>query len=84
MHDQNIFNAWTNHGHTWTHKIHHDLNLGEAITFPFIIFYVISHVGYIQMTFCPRTPKLGVSKFPKLGLPKLWRAITFYVNFRLR
>jgi hypothetical protein len=28
------------------------------------------------MSFCPGTPKLGVSKFSKLGLMALWKAIT--------
>jgi hypothetical protein len=31
-----IFGAQMNHGHTWTHNIHHDLNKGEATTFPLI------------------------------------------------
>jgi hypothetical protein len=29
--------------HTRIHKIHHNPNLGEANTFPFIIFFVINH-----------------------------------------
>jgi hypothetical protein len=45
MHDLNTFGARTNHGHTGTHKIHHNLDLGEAITLPFIVFFVISHEG---------------------------------------
>jgi len=32
------------------------------------------------MWFYLRTPKLGISKFPKLGLLKLWRPITFFVD----
>jgi hypothetical protein len=48
---ERIFNAWTNHIHTWTHKTHHSPNLGEAITFPLIMFYVTCHEGYIQMAF---------------------------------
>jgi hypothetical protein len=39
-----------------THKIHHGLDLGEATTFPFIIFYMSGHEGYTQMSFFPRTP----------------------------
>jgi hypothetical protein len=39
MHSYITFNAWTSHEHTQTHKIHHDPNLGEANTFPYIIFY---------------------------------------------
>jgi hypothetical protein len=73
-----------NHGHTQTHKTHHDLNLEEATTFPLIVFSMINHGGYIQMSFCPKTPKLGVPKFSKLGLPRLCRPITFCENFQLK
>jgi hypothetical protein len=40
-----------------THKIHHDPNLGEATTFPLIVYYVPFHEAHIQMAFCPGTPK---------------------------
>ncbi len=59
----NIFGAQTNHEHTQTHKTHQCPNLGEATTFPLIVLYVISHGGCTQMSFCLRTPKLGVLKF---------------------
>ncbi len=68
MHSYSTFDARTNHMHTWIHKTHHNPDLGEVITFPFIVFFVISHEGYIQMSFCFGTPNLGVLKFPKLGL----------------
>jgi len=74
------FGACTNHGHTQTHKTQHNLDLGEATNFPLIVFFVISHKGYIQMSFFPRTPKLGISKFTKLGFMALWRAITSYAK----
>jgi hypothetical protein len=64
----NTFGAWINHEHTRTHKIHHDPNLGEATTFPLIVFSVISHGGYIQMSFFPKIPRLGVLKVSKLGI----------------
>ncbi len=79
-----IFGARMNHEHTQTHKTHHNLDLEETTTFPFILFFVISHEGYIQMSFCPETPKLGIRKFPNLGLPTLWRAKNSYVNLQLR
>jgi hypothetical protein len=48
--------------------------LGKATTFPFIIFFMISHRGYIQMPFCLETPKLrtcdsqvGSPEIPKIG-----------------
>jgi hypothetical protein len=36
------------------------------------------------MSFCVRTPKWGVPKFPKLGLLWLWRPITFWIDLQLR
>jgi hypothetical protein len=56
------FGARTSHEHTQTYKTHHDPNLGEATTFPLIIFSVINQRGCIQMLFCPKTPKLGFLK----------------------
>jgi len=56
---------------TRTHKIHHNLDLEEVTTFPLIIFFVLGHGGYTQMSFSPRTPKLGVPKFLKLRLLQL-------------
>jgi len=43
MSSWSTFGAWMNHMHTWTHKTHHDPDLGEATTFPFIVFSVINH-----------------------------------------
>jgi hypothetical protein len=80
MHSYSTFNARTNHRHTWTHKIHHGPNLWEAITFPLIVFSMPSHRAYTQMSFCSKTPKLGIPKFPKLGLVQLCRPITFCTN----
>jgi hypothetical protein len=57
MHSRNTFGAWTSHGHKWIHKIHHNSDFGEATTFPLIVFYVISHMDYIQTSFYPRNPK---------------------------
>jgi hypothetical protein len=57
--------------------------LGEATTFPLIIFFVLGHGDCTQMSFCPRTPKLGIPKFPKLGFLWLWKPITFCTNFQL-
>ncbi len=79
----NTFGARTNHGQTRTHKIHHGPDLGEATTFPLIVYYVPSHETSTQMSFCPGT-HLGVPKFPKLGLSQLWGPITLCINVRLR
>ncbi len=82
-----IFGAQMSHGRTRIHKIHHSPNLGEATTFPIIVFLMISHRGCIQMSLCPRAPKLGklgVLKFPKLRLSALWKVITSCADFRLK
>ncbi len=84
MHSWSTFGAWTNHEQTWTHKIHHDSVLGEAITFLLIIFFVLGHGVSTQMSFCPKTPNLGISKFSKLRFSQFWRPITFYANLWLR
>ncbi len=31
------------HGQTLTHKTHHHLDLGDATTFPLIIYFVLGH-----------------------------------------
>jgi hypothetical protein len=57
MHNLSTFGAGTSHGQIQTHKTHHGPDLGEATTFPFIVYFVPLHEAYIQMTFCPETPK---------------------------
>ncbi len=56
------------------------LEVGEATTFPIIVFSMPDHGGCTQMSFCPRTPKLEVPKFLKLGFPQLWKPITIFVD----
>ncbi len=51
------FGARMNHRQIWTHKTHHGPDLGEATTFPLILYYVPLHKAHIQMAFCPETPK---------------------------
>jgi hypothetical protein len=51
------FGARTSHKQTQTYKIHHGPDLGEATTFPLIVFFVPGHRASTQMSFCPRTPK---------------------------
>jgi len=53
---------------TQIHKIHHNSDLGEATTFPFIVFYVPGHRAINQMTFCLGLPS-GSSEIPKIGTP---------------
>jgi hypothetical protein len=57
MHSLNIFGARTSHRQTQTHKTHHNPDMGEATTFPLIVYYVPLHEGHIQMAFSPKTPK---------------------------
>jgi hypothetical protein len=83
MHSWNIFASRLSHGHTWIHKIHHGPDFKETTTFPLIVYSMISHRGYIQMSFCPKTLKLGILKFSKLGFLALWKAITSCVNLWL-
>ncbi len=83
MHNLKTFGAWTNHKQTRTYKTHHGPNLGEATTFPLIVFSMLGHEVYTQMLFCPRTPKLKVLKFLKLGFPQLWRPIILCTNLQL-
>jgi hypothetical protein len=58
MHSWNNFNAQVRHEQTRIHKTHHNLDLGEATTFPLIKYFVPSHETSTQMSFCPKTPKL--------------------------
>jgi hypothetical protein len=96
MHSCNTFGVRMSHGQTQTHKTHHGPDLGEATTFPLIVYYVPLHKAHIQMAFCPGTPKweswdsqswdsqMGVVRFPKLGLPRLWGHITLRADLQLR
>jgi len=57
MHSWSIIDTKMSHGQTQTHKTHHDLDLGEATTFPLIVYFVPGHETNTQMSFCPRIPK---------------------------
>jgi hypothetical protein len=41
------------HEQTSTHKIHHNSNLGEATTFPLILFFVPGHGTNTQISIFP-------------------------------
>ncbi len=47
--------------------------LGEATTFPLILYSMPLHEGHIEMVFCPRTPKWE-SRNSQLGIPATLRA----------
>jgi len=57
MHNLSTFGARTSHGQIQIHKIHRGPDLGEATTFPLIVYFVPFHKAHIQMAFCPGTPK---------------------------
>ncbi len=84
MHSWDTFGARINYGHTWTHKTHHNPDLGGNCHLPFILLSMINHEGHIQMSFYLGTPKLGISKFPKLRFVAFWKAITSCVNLWLK
>jgi hypothetical protein len=77
MHSCSTFVAWTSHGQTRTHKIHHGPYLGEATTFPFVVYSMSGHGANTQMSFCSRTPR-------KLGVLQLWSPITLCADLQLR
>jgi hypothetical protein len=86
-----LINVWLEHfwcmdePHAYTNSQDSSCSdLGDATTFPLIVFTMPSHRAYTQMSFFPRTPKLKVSKFSKLKLPRFWRPITFWDNLRLK
>jgi hypothetical protein len=57
MHSWSTFGAGMSHERTQIHKTHHGPDLGEATTFPLIVYFVPGHGVDIQMAFCPVTPK---------------------------
>ncbi len=46
-------------GQTQTHKTHHGPNLGEAITFPLIVYSMPGHETNTQMSWESEIPKIG-------------------------
>jgi hypothetical protein len=72
---------------TLDHKIHHGPDLGEATTFPHIVFSATPHGGYIQMALFPETPKLESRNCPETVLVRvlrLWELITLDYRVWLR
>ncbi len=50
--------------------------LGEATTFPLIVYSMTSHRAYIQMVFLSQDSRVGISKLRQRGLRRLWNPIT--------
>jgi hypothetical protein len=57
MHNLSTFGARMNHGQPQTRKTQHSPDLGEATTFPFIVYSMPLDGSHIQMAFCPRIHK---------------------------
>jgi hypothetical protein len=74
MHSLNTFGTWTNHGHTRTYKIHYGPNLGEATTFPPIIFFVISHKGLHPNVIFSWDSQVGSLEIFEIGIPAILEA----------
>ncbi len=53
---------------TRTHKTHHGPDLGEATTFPLIVYSTPLHMAHIQMVFLSQDSQVGILKLPRLGL----------------
>jgi hypothetical protein len=58
------------------------MNLGEATTFPLIVYSAPLHEGHIQMAYLSRDSKVRVPKLQQLGLLQLWGRITSCANLR--
>jgi hypothetical protein len=74
MCSSNIFGARTNHGHTRTHKTHRGPDLGEATTFLFKVFSVISHGATSKCHFVLGFPTFEI---PEIGTPTTLEAHNF-------
>jgi hypothetical protein len=57
VHSRSTFSARMSHGQIRTHKTHHGSDLGEATTFPLIVYSMLGHGTSTQMSFCPGTLK---------------------------
>ncbi len=70
---------WGQATSTLDHETHHGPDLGEATTFPLIVFSTALRRGYIQMPLFPKTPKLESRNCPEIvpiGVSGLWELIT--------
>jgi hypothetical protein len=52
------FGVGTSHGRPWIHLTHHGPDLGEATTFPHIVFSALFRHGHTQVVLCLGTPKV--------------------------
>jgi hypothetical protein len=84
VHSWSTFGVRTNHRQIWTHKTHHGLDLGEATTFPLIVYFVPGHETSTQMSFCPGTSKWKSWNSNNWDSRNFGGPITFLIDLWLR
>jgi len=72
MHSWSTFGVRTNRRQIRTHKTHHGPDLGEATTFPFIVYSFPFHEAHMQTIFCLETPKWESRNFQSWDSRKFW------------
>jgi len=77
VHNQSTFSVRTNHGQTRIHNTHHDPDLGEATTFPLIVYLVPLHEAHIQMVFFVSGHPNGSLEIAKVGTLAIWEPHNF-------
>jgi hypothetical protein len=73
MHGWSTFGARTNHGQTQIHKIHHNPNLREAITFPLIVLSMLAMGLAPKCHFVLGLPSWSF-EIPEIGTPTTLKA----------
>jgi hypothetical protein len=68
VHSWKTFGARMSHGQPRTHNTHHNSDLGEATTFPLIVYFVALQGATSKWLFVPRLPN-GSPKIPTVGIP---------------
>jgi hypothetical protein len=76
---RSTFGAKKSHGQIRIHKTHHGPDLGEAITFPLIVYSAPLHEAHIQMAFCPESPEIA-----KVGTPTILEPHNFVYKPQIR
>jgi len=76
VHSWNTFSARMSHEQVQIHNTHHGSNLGEATTFPLIIYFVVGHMTNTKCHFVPGLPS-GSLEIPTIGSPTNLEAHNF-------
>jgi hypothetical protein len=63
---RNHYWCWDKPWATQTHLTHHGSDLGEATTFPHIVFSALLRRTHIRMALCPETPKVESWNCPEI------------------